>query len=90
MGTLKEGLMHNYFCLFQTSSKGLIAGNVELVEDRIPGTLLSFPPKGTSKEEAVMPVEGWPRTGAYCYDAYVGLVCKGSSPLIELTLTRSW
>jgi len=31
MGTLKGGLMHQYFRLFQTSNKGLIAGNVELV-----------------------------------------------------------
>lgn len=54
--------MYQYFRLFQHSSQGLIVGNVELVEDRIPGTLLSFPLK-EDKEEAVMPLEGWPKTG---------------------------
>jgi hypothetical protein len=62
MGTLRGGLMHEYFRLFQHSSQGLIVGNVELVEDRIPGTLLSFPLK-SDKESTKMPEEGWPRTG---------------------------
>jgi cellulose synthase/poly-beta-1,6-N-acetylglucosamine synthase-like glycosyltransferase len=62
MGTLRGGLMHEYFRLFQHSSQGLIVGNVELVEDRIPGTLLSFPLK-SNKECTKMPQEGWPRTG---------------------------
>lgn len=63
MGSLKEGLMHQYFKLFSRSNRGLILGNVELVEDRIPGTLLVFPPKQSSKDENVMPSEGWPKTG---------------------------
>lgn len=54
--------MHEYFRLFQHSSQGLIVGNVELVEDRIPGTLLSFPLKN-DKDKTQMPPEGWPRTG---------------------------
>ena len=62
MGNLREGLMAHYFRLFHHSSQGLIVGNVELVEDRIPGTLLSFPLKG-DKQEVQMPPEGWPRTG---------------------------
>jgi hypothetical protein len=63
LGSLKEGLMRQYFQLFSRSNKGLILGNVELVEDRIPGTLLVFPPKQSSKDENVMPPEGWPKTG---------------------------
>jgi Chitin synthase len=62
MGTMRDGLMYEYFRLFQHSSQGLIVGNVELVEDRIPGTLLSFPLK-KDKEPPRMPSEGWPRTG---------------------------
>ena len=84
MGSLKEGLMHSYFRLFQTSNKGLIAGNVELVEDRIPGTLLSFPPK-SSKEDSVMPPEGWPRTG-FCYDAVFYI--EAEKPLSQLVKQR--
>jgi hypothetical protein len=63
LGSLKEGLMQQYFRLFSRSNKGLILGNVELVEDRIPGTLLAFPPKQSSKDKSVMPAEGWPKTG---------------------------
>jgi hypothetical protein len=63
LGSLKEGLMSQYFHLFSRSNKGLILGNVELVEDRIPGTLLVFPPKQSSKHDNIMPVEGWPKTG---------------------------
>ena len=76
--------MHQYFRLFQNSSKGLIAGNVELVEDRIPGTLLSFPPKGF-REEAVMPHEGWPRTG-FVYDAVFYI--EAEKPLSQLVKQR--
>lgn len=63
LGSLTEGLMKQYFTLFSRSNKGLILGNVELVEDRIPGTLLTFPPKKSSKEETIMPREGFPKTG---------------------------
>jgi len=42
MGTLKGGLMHQYFRLFQTSNKGLIAGNVELVRILITMVTLSM------------------------------------------------
>jgi uncharacterized membrane protein len=84
MGTLKEGLMHQYFQLFQTSSKGLIVGNVELVEDRIPGTLLSFPVKD-SKSLTVMPPEGWPRTG-FVHDAIFYI--EAEKPLSQLVKQR--
>ena len=65
LGSLKDpdSLMRQYFRLFSRSNRGLILGNVELVEDRIPGTLLVFPQKKSGKEENVMPPEGWPKTG---------------------------
>ena len=65
LGSLDDpsSLMAQYFNLFSRSNKGLILGNVELVEDRIPGTLLAFPPKKSSKDENVCPPEGFPKTG---------------------------
>lgn len=84
MGSLKEGLMHQYFSLFQRSSQGLIVGNVELVEDRIPGTLLSFPPKEYWESED-MPEEGWPRTG-FVYEAVFFI--EAEKPLSQLVKQR--
>ena len=84
MGTLREGLMSQYFRLFQKSSQGLIVGNVELVEDRIPGTLLSFPLKA-DKEEAQMPPEGWPRTG-FVHEALFYI--EAEKPLSQLIKQR--
>mmetsp|Transcript_27705 Transcript_27705/g.56044 ORF Transcript_27705/g.56044 Transcript_27705/m.56044 type:complete len:550 (+) Transcript_27705:231-1880(+) len=62
LGDLKRGPMRQYFRMFQRSNQSLLMKNVEIVEDRIPGTLLSFPIKG-DKEEVSMPAEGWPQTG---------------------------
>uniref|UniRef100_A0A7S4ICB3 chitin synthase n=1 Tax=Odontella aurita TaxID=265563 RepID=A0A7S4ICB3_9STRA len=84
MGTLRKGLLHQYFSLFQLSSKGLIVGNVELVEDRIPGTLLSFPLKG-DKVEATMPKEGWPKTG-FVHNAVFYI--EAEKPLSQLVKQR--
>ena len=67
LGTLKEGILHDYLNLFKDSTRGLIDGNVELVQDRILGTLLSFPPKA-DEVPSMMPEEGWPRTG-FVYEA---------------------
>lgn len=84
MGNLKSGLMHHYFQIFRRRSSGLIVGNVELVEDRIPGALLSFPLK-PSKSEARMPSTGWPRTG-YCHEALFYL--EAEKPLSQLVKQR--
>ena len=84
MGSLREGLMNQYFRLFQHSSQGLIVGNVELVEDRIPGTLLSFPLKD-SKAKSVMPPEGWPRTG-FVHEAL--FFVEAEKPLSQLVKQR--
>ena len=62
LGNLRSGLMHQYFSMLSRKTRGLIVGNVELVEDRIPGALLSFPLKG-SKEPTCKPRTGWARTG---------------------------
>jgi hypothetical protein len=85
LGSLKEGLMHDYFKLFSRSNKGLILGNVELVEDRIPGTLLAFPPKRSSKDSSVMPREGWPKTGLV-HDAIFYM--EAEKPLSQLVKQR--
>jgi cellulose synthase/poly-beta-1,6-N-acetylglucosamine synthase-like glycosyltransferase len=84
MGSLKEGLMKEYFSLFQRSSQGLIVGNVELVEDRIPGTLLSFPLKDFH-DKTSMPEEGWPRTG-FVHDAV--FFVEAEKPLSQLVKQR--
>ncbi|KAG7351377.1 chitin synthase [Nitzschia inconspicua] len=84
MGTLREGMMYEYFRLFQHSSQGLIVGNVELVEDRIPGTLLSFPLK-KDKDAPRMPVEGWPRTG-FVHEAL--FFVEAEKPLSQLIKQR--
>lgn len=84
MGSLKEGLMKQYFSLFQRSNHGLIVGNVELVEDRIPGTLLSFPPK-EYHAAATMPEEGWPRTG-FVHEAVFYI--EAEKPLSQLVKQR--
>jgi cellulose synthase/poly-beta-1,6-N-acetylglucosamine synthase-like glycosyltransferase len=84
MGSLKEGLMHQYFRLFQRSSHGLIVGNVELVEDRIPGTLLSFPFK-EDKVPAKMPRDSWPRTG-FVHEAIFYI--EAEKPLSQLVKQR--
>ena len=76
--------MHDYFKLFSRSNKGLILGNVELVEDRIPGTLLAFPPK-PSKHDTVMPPEGWSRTG-FVHDAIFYM--EAEKPLSQLVKQR--
>lgn len=76
--------MQQYFSLFQRSSQGLIVGNVELVEDRIPGTLLSFPPKEFWESED-MPEEGWPRTG-FVYEAVFFI--EAEKPLSQLVKQR--
>lgn len=86
LGSLKNGLMAQYFNLFNRRSNkgGLVIGNVELVEDRIPGALLSFPLK-SSKEERTMPKHGWPRTG-FCYDAV--FYVEAEVPLGQLVKQR--
>jgi cellulose synthase/poly-beta-1,6-N-acetylglucosamine synthase-like glycosyltransferase len=84
MGTLKEGLMHQYFRLFQRKSQGLILRNVELVEDRIPGTLLSFPLKADDAP-AAMPKEGWPKTG-FVHEAIFYI--EAEKPLSQLVKQR--
>ena len=76
--------MHEYFKLFTRSNKGLILGNVELVEDRIPGTLLAFPPK-PSKLDPVQPPEGWSRTG-FVHDAIFYM--EAEKPLSQLVKQR--
>ena len=85
LGSLKDGLMHQYFKLFSRSNKGLILGNVELVEDRIPGTLLAFPPKKATKDENRMPLEGWPKTGLV-HDAIFYM--EAEKPLSQLVKQR--
>jgi hypothetical protein len=85
LGSLEKGLMHQYFKLFSRSNKGLILGNVELVEDRILGTLLVFPPKESSKDDNVMPVEGWPKTGLV-HDAIFYM--EAEKPLSQLVKQR--
>lgn len=84
LGTLKSGLMHHYFRVFERHSNGLIVGNVELVEDRIPGALLSFPLK-PSKQKAEKPLQGWPRTG-FCPDAL--FYVEAEKPLSQLCKQR--
>lgn len=84
LGTLKTGLMHHYFQIFRRRSSGLIIGNVELVEDRIPGALLSFPLK-PSKKKPKMPSTGWSRTG-YCHGAIFYL--EAEKPLSQLVKQR--
>ena len=64
--------------------KGLIVGNVELVEDRIPGTLLSFPLK-EDKAKVQMPPEGWPRTG-FVHEAL--FYVEAEKPLSQLIKQR--
>jgi hypothetical protein len=77
--------MHEYFQLFSRSNKGLILGNVELVEDRIPGTLIAFPPKRSSKDESVMPTECWSKTGLV-HDAIFYM--EAEKPLSQLVKQR--
>ena len=77
--------MHDYFKLFSRSNRGLILGNVELDEDRIPGTLLAFPPKASSKIPAKRPPEGWPRTG-FVHDAIFYM--EAEKPLSQLVKQR--
>jgi hypothetical protein len=84
MGSLREGLLKQYFSLFQRSNHGLIVGNVELVEDRIPGTLLSFPLKEYHTSET-MPEEGWPRTG-FVHEAIFYI--EAEKPLSQLVKQR--
>jgi cellulose synthase/poly-beta-1,6-N-acetylglucosamine synthase-like glycosyltransferase len=84
LGSMREGLMYHYFRLFQHSSQGLIVGNVELVEDRIPGSLLSFPLKH-DKEVTRMPEEGWPRTG-FVHDAL--FYVEAEKPMSQLIKQR--
>ncbi|CAB9497710.1 Chitin synthase [Seminavis robusta] len=84
LGSLTEGLMCQYFQLFSRSNKGLILGNVELVEDRIPGTLLAFPPKKSSKDLDVMPLEGFGRTGLVDEVFYM----EAEKPLSQLVKQR--
>ena len=85
MGSMREGLMKQYFSLFQNSNQGLIVGNVELVEDRIPGTLLSFPQKENVKDLNIRPEEGWPRTG-FVHDAIFYI--EAEKPLSQLVKQR--
>uniref|UniRef100_A0A7S3P609 chitin synthase n=1 Tax=Amphora coffeiformis TaxID=265554 RepID=A0A7S3P609_9STRA len=84
LGNLKSGLMQHYFQIFRRKSSSLIIGNVELVEDRIPGALLAFPLK-PSKVEANMPSTGWSRTG-YCHEALFYL--EAEKPLSQLVKQR--
>jgi len=84
LGSLKGGLMQHYFQIFRRKSSSLIIGNVELVEDRIPGALLAFPLK-PSKIEPSMPSTGWSRTG-YCHGALFYL--EAEKPLSQLVKQR--
>jgi hypothetical protein len=80
-------LIHQYFHLFSRNNHtSLTLGNVELVEDRIPGALLAFPPK-PSKQGIVMPVEGWPRTG---FVQGVIFYMEAENPLSQLVKQRRW
>ena len=73
--------MHRYFKLFQDSTRDVLEGNVELAaQDRLLGTLLSFPPQAES-----VPLEGSPRTG---YEPTAVVYIEAEKPLCQLVKQR--
>jgi cellulose synthase/poly-beta-1,6-N-acetylglucosamine synthase-like glycosyltransferase len=63
IASLKGALIDQDLNMFSCSNKGLILGNVELVQDRIIALLLAFQDKPSTGADKVTPPEGWPKIG---------------------------
>jgi cellulose synthase/poly-beta-1,6-N-acetylglucosamine synthase-like glycosyltransferase len=82
LGSLKEGVMHEYFSLCCQPVDSIIFGNVQLSEDRIPSCLLVFRDESKNKQAAT---NHKPRTG-FVHDAV--FYFEAEKPLSQLVKQR--